>query len=80
MNWLNQMKYGTNSVANLRMMTPDMSPKLTYPSLDFFSKNGSSNTKTPSNFNAAKVGNALMSAMGTYQTISDAFNYDKTAD
>lgn len=79
MNWLNQMKYGINSVANLRMTTPDMSPKLTYPSLDF-STGRSGNTKTPGNFNAAKVGNALMSAMGTYQIISDAFNYDKTAD
>lgn len=79
MNWLNQMKYRVNSVANLRMMTPDMSPKLTYPSLDF-SINGPGDTKTPGNFNVLGVGNALMSGIGTYQTINNAFSYDKTAD
>lgn len=31
-------------------------------------------------FTVAGAGNALMSAMGTYQTMSNAFNYDKTAD
>lgn len=31
-------------------------------------------------FSVAGAGNALMSAMGTYQTMSNAFNYDKTAD
>lgn len=33
-----------------------------------------------SHFSVAGAGNALMSAMGTYQTMSNAFNYDKTAD
>lgn len=33
-----------------------------------------------SSFDAAGIGNALMSGIGTYQTINNAFSYDKTAD
>lgn len=33
-----------------------------------------------SSFDVAGAGNALMSGIGTYQTINNAFSYDKTAD